>query len=66
MKSFLVKSQLFPQSSRSDFFTYEAKQVFTKLKQTFIDVLILYHFDLNCYICIETDIFDYTIDEILS
>ena len=39
---------------------------FTKLRQAFVKVLILYYFDLECYIRIEIDISDYAIGEIFS
>ena len=33
-----------------DFFTFEARQRFTKLRQAFIKALIFYFFDLECHI----------------
>ena len=47
VKSFLVKSKAFDSGSR--FFTIGARQVFTKLRQAFIEVPILHHFELDCY-----------------
>ena len=42
-KSFSAKFQSPAQVSQSDFLTPKARQVFTKLKQAFIEALILYH-----------------------
>ena len=50
----------------SSFLTSEAKLVFLRLRQTFIEAPILYHFDPECYIRIETDASSYTIGGILS
>ena len=46
----------------SDFFTFGARLVFTKLRQVFIKAPTLYHFDLERHIRIETDVLGYTID----
>ena len=43
----------------SDFFTFGAKLVFTKLKQAFFKAPILYHFDPEHYIQIEMDTLGY-------
>ena len=42
-----------------EFLTLKAKKAFSK-------ALILYHFDLECHICIETDVSRYTIIGVLS
>ena len=47
------KSKNFSKSKktvRSDFLTPGARLVFTKLRQAFVKVPILYHFDLECHI----------------
>ena len=49
-----------------DFFTSGAKLVFTKLRQVFFKAPILYHFDPEDYIYIETDVSDYAIGGVLS
>lgn len=51
---------------KSGFITSEAKLAFTKLRQTFTEAPMLYHFDLKCHIWIKTDALNYTIDGILS
>ena len=48
------------------YLTSDARQAFTQLRQAFTKVLILQHFDPECYIWIETDALGYTIDGILS
>ncbi len=49
------------------FSTFDAKYIFSKLRQAFDKALILNHFDLKYYIRIETDIFHgYLITKILS
>ena len=50
VKSFLAKFQALVQSFGSDFLTPGAIQVFTKLRQAFIKVSILNHFDPDCHI----------------
>ena len=49
-----------------NFFTLGARLMFTKLKQVFIKVLILHHFDLKRHIRIETNVSSYTIGRVLS
>lgn len=48
------------------FFISGARVVFIKLRQIFIETLILHYFDPEYHIEIETNIFHYTISEILS
>ena len=48
------------------FVIFKAREAFTKLRQVFIEASILNHFNLEYYIQIETNIFDYTIDKILN
>ena len=56
----------FKKTVGSNFFIPGARLAFTKLRQAFIKVSILYHFDLEYYIRIETDILGYAIGEVLS
>ena len=42
------------------------KEVFNQLRQAFTKVLILRHFDLECYIQIETDTSGYDMGRVLS
>ncbi len=48
------------------FLTSGARKAFTKLRQAFIEVSILNHFDLEHHIQIQIDISDYAIGEIFS
>ena len=48
------------------FFIANTKKTFTKLRQAFIEALILNHFDLECHIQIETDASSYVIGGIFS
>ena len=50
----------------SDFFIPGARLAFIKLRQVFVKAPILYHFDLKCYIQIETDVLGYAIGGVLS
>ena len=50
----------------SDFFIPKARLAFTKLKQAFVKALILYHFDLECHIQVETDVLGYAISGVFS
>ena len=49
-----------------DFLTPGAKLAFTKLRQAFLKAPILYHFDLERHIRIETDASGYAIGGVLS
>ena len=49
-----------------DFLIFKAKLTFTKLKQAFLKVPILHHFDPECHIQIEIDVSGYAIDGVLS
>ena len=49
-----------------DFFTPEARLVFTKLKQVFVKALIFYHFDSKRHIQIKTDVLNHAIGEVFS
>ena len=48
------------------FLTSKAKKAFDRLRQAFTEAPILRHFDLECYIRIETDVSSYTIGKVLS
>ena len=50
----------------SDFFIFGARLAFTELKQVFVKAPILYHFDPECHIRIETDASGYAIGKIFS
>ena len=50
----------------SDYFTLRTRLAFTKLRQTFVKAPIFHHFDLERYICVETDASGNLIIEILS
>ena len=56
----------FKKTIRSDFLISGAKLAFTKLRQVFFKAPILHHFDLECYIWIETDISSYIIGGVFS
>lgn len=49
-KSAKTKNLIKPKKPRIRFFIYGAMLVFTKLRQMFIKVLIVHHFDLEYYI----------------
>ena len=49
-----------------DFLTPGAKLAFTKLRQAFLKALILYYFDLERHIQIETDVSGYAIGGVFS
>lgn len=53
-------------SFRPGFLTSRARWVFAELRQVFIKMLILYHFDAEYYIRVEINISDYTISGALS
>ena len=64
VKFFLAKFKA--SGSGSGFLTLGARQVFTELRQTFIEVPIFYHFDLDYHIWIETNTSSFTIGRILD
>lgn len=67
IKPSLAKSQLLIEpSSGSSFLTSKARLAFAELRQTSIEALILYHFDIKYYIWVETNTLGYVIDGILS
>ncbi len=67
-KSDLIKAQNFVKTNsfKTDFLTPEAKKVFIYLQKSFTKAPIFRHFDLKCYIQIETDALGYAIGRILS
>lgn len=48
------------------FLTVKAILAFVKLKQGFIKALILYHFDPEYHICVETNLLGYAIYRVFS
>ena len=48
------------------YLTSDTRQAFTQLRQTFIKLLILQYFDMECHIRIETDASGYAIGKVLS
>ena len=48
------------------FLTPDARRAFTQLKQAFTKALILWHFDPDCHIRIETNAFGYAIGGVFS
>ena len=50
----------------SNYLTPDAKRAFDQLRQAFIEVAILQHFDPGQYIQIETDVSSHAIGEVLS
>ncbi len=50
----------------TDFLTFEAKKAFIYLQKTFVEALILRHFDPKYYIHIKTNVLRYAISEVLS
>ena len=59
----LFKSQ---KAIGSNFFTPGARLAFIKMRQAFVKAPILYHFNPECHIRIETDEFDYAISRALN
>ena len=51
---------------RSKFLTLDARTTFNRLWLAFIEASILWHFDLECHIWIETNALSYAISEVLS
>ena len=52
--------------NKSKFLTFDVRIAFHRLWLAFTEALILWHFNLKYYICIEIDILGYAIVEILS
>ena len=50
----------------SDFLISKAKLAFTKLRQAFLKALVLYNFNLERHIRIETNVSGYAINEVFS
>ncbi len=65
-KSDLSKANFVKINSRTDFLTCKAKKAFIHLQKAFTKAPILKYFDLECYICIETNALGYVIGEVLS
>lgn len=65
-KSVKSKELVQLKKTRASFLISESKLVFTQLRQVFIKVPILYYFDPECHIKIETNVSGYTIGGVLS
>lgn len=48
------------------FFTFSTRKIYTKLKQIFIEALILNCYDLECHLRIEIDASSNIIDKIVN
>ena len=67
MSDFLIKlKSLVEQSFKLGFLTFKANLLFAKLKQVFIEILILYHFDLECHIYVQINASRYAISRVFS
>ena len=55
-----------PEKAGTGFLTLEARLAFTQLRQAFVEAPILYHFDPESHIWIETDVSGYAIGGVLS
>lgn len=53
-------------NSEVGFLLFKTSLAFTQLRKTFIKALILYYFDPNYYIQIETNISGYVINKVLN
>lgn len=63
----LAKSKLLVESSsKVSFFILKARLLFTKLRQIFIKILILYYFDPKYHFYIKRNILGYAINRILN
>ena len=59
-------SDAFRSYGKTTFLIPDTREVFNQLRQAFIKVLILQHFDPECYIQIETDALSYAIEGVLN
>lgn len=65
--SFISNVKTLPKADdKSSFLILNAKLTFMQLRQVFTQAFSFYHFGPEYYVCIKTDIFDYTIDGILN
>ena len=62
----LTYVSIFKATREPTFLTLDAKEAFNYLRQTFIKALILWHFDPECHIWIETNPSSYAIGGVLS
>lgn len=62
----MAKSKLFVKNFRSGFLTPRDSLIFGKLRQAFIKVPIIYYFNPDCYIYIETNISSHVIGKDLN
>lgn len=65
-KSTLLKDFKKTNFIRIDFFISEAKKTFIHLQETLTKILVFCYFDLECLICIETDVLGYAIGRVLN
>lgn len=62
----LAKDFTLAKPSLTDSLTPKAQMAFIYLQKVFIKAAILYHFESEHYICIETNTLDFAISEILN
>lgn len=62
----IFEANVVNKESRTKFCTLRARLVFAELRQTFSIAPVLYHFDLECYIWIKTEVLDFLIGRILN
>ena len=55
-----------PEKTETGFYTPETRLAFTQLKQAFVEISILHHFDPESHIWIEINTSNYAIDDVLS
>lgn len=65
-KNSTILSNIGAKTKNIGFLTSKASTAFIQLKQAFTKALIVWHFDLECHIRIETDISDYAICRVLN
>lgn len=61
-----LSQQLVKPSYKQSFLTFRTRLVFAKLGQTFIELLILYYFDLEYDVLVETNALSYAISKIFN
>lgn len=57
----IVEVNVLGKESGTRFFTFKARLAFAKLRHFFSTALILYYFDSECHIWVETDVSGYVI-----
>ena len=67
MPNILAKSKLFVKPMFGlGFFIFGARLVLVKLRQAFIESLILHYFDLKYYICVKIDVLGFIIGRVFN